>query len=59
MTPSSSPPMAPTSASTLMPLAWALATTSLVFSMFSAMGYLEPSNMTEEKPFSMASMASS
>ena len=52
-TPSSSPPIAPTSASRLMPFSAQIRTSSFVFSTFSSIEYDEPSNMIEEKPASI------
>ena len=53
---SSTPPSMPSSASTEMPLAWALSTTRLVIATFSANGSCEASIMTElKKPESMHS----
>ena len=48
--PSSAPPMAPSSASTETPTAWAAATTWRVTAMFSSSGSREPSYITDVKP---------
>ena len=53
ITPSSSPPIDPTSASIDIPFSLQIAISSLVFSTFSSIGYLDPSNMIEENPASI------
>ncbi|AMW24792.1 Hypothetical protein BC94_0074 [Mycoplasmopsis bovis] len=52
--PSSSPPIAPTSASTETLNLFANSTTALVLSKFSSIESIEPSNITEVKPASIA-----
>jgi len=53
ITPSSSPPIEPTSASIERPFSWQTFTSSDVFAIFSSIGKCEPSNITDEKPASI------
>ena len=52
--PSSTPPICPTSASTVIFLEWAYSTTSFVILIFSSKLYLEASIITDENPESIA-----
>ena len=58
-TPSSSPPIEPTSASRDIPFSLQIATNSFVFSTFSSNGRWEPSNMILENPASIHFLAPS
>ena len=58
-TPSSSPPIPPTSASTETFFAWHSSTISFVFSIFSSIGKCDPSNIIDVNPASKAFLAPS